>query len=381
MGHKGDGMTPIGIGMLGFGSMGKLHTLAWRALPSIYPDMPAFRLVAVCTKSRESAEAALREGGFARSHATIEELVADPEVSVIDCVLPNDAHKAAISAALSAGKHIYCEKPLALSGAEARELAALAAASRGRLGITFNYRFLPAIMRAKRLLDEGVLGEIYSFEFEYLHSGYQDSTRPLTWRMRKEMSGGGALVDLGAHIIDLARYLLGEFAEVAALTKTWVAERPLHKGSEEKGAVTVDDAAWVTARLASGALGTLVVSRFATGAADDLRFRIEGSKGALRFDLMDANWLYHFDATRPAADLGWNRLETIQNYPGASVPPARAIVGWERSHAENQYRFLAAVAEGREPSPGIADGLAAHLVTDAAYEAALRGIWVPVPKA
>ncbi len=381
MGHKGDGMTPIGIGMLGFGSMGKLHTLAWRALPSIYPDMPAFRLVAVCTKSRESAEAALREGGFARSHATIEELVADPEVSVIDCVLPNDAHKAAISAALSAGKHIYCEKPLALSGAEARELAALAAASRGRLGITFNYRFLPAIMRAKRLLDEGALGEIYSFEFEYLHSGYQDATRPLTWRMRNELSGGGALVDLGAHIIDLARYLLGEFAELAALTTTWVAERPLRKGSAEKGPVTVDDAAWVTARLVSGALGTLVVSRFATGAADDLRLRIEGSKGALRFDLMDANWLYYFDATRKPADLGWNRLETIQNYPGAAVPPARAIVGWERSHAENQYRFLSAVAEGREPSPGIADGLAAHLVTDAAYEAALRGTWVPVPRA
>jgi predicted dehydrogenase len=133
--------------------------------------------------------------------------------------------------------------------------------------------------------------------------------------------------------------------------------------------------------MASGALGTLVTSRFATGAADDLRLRIEGAKGALRFDLMDANWLYHFDATRPAADQGWTRLETIQNYPGASVPAARAIVGWERSHAENQYRFLCAVAEGREPSPGIADGLAVHLVTDAAYEAALRGTWVAVPRA
>lgn len=373
-------MEKIGIGMLGFGGIGKLHTLAWRALPSIYPLMPPVYLAAVCTRSRESGEAAVREGGFERSHATMEELVADPEVQVIDCVLPNDAHKAAIVAGLSAGKHIYSEKPLALSADEARELARLASSSTGRLGMTFNYRFFPAIQRAKKLLDEGALGEIYSFEFEYLHSGYQDASRPLTWRMRKELSGGGALVDLGAHIIDLARFLLGDFAEVSALTKTWVAERPLKKGSAEMGKVTVDDAAWVTARLVSGALGTLVVSRFATGAADDLRLRIEGEKGALRFDLMDANWLYHYDATRPSADAGWTRLETIQTYPGAAVPPARAIVGWERSHAENQYRFIRAVAEGVEPSPGIADGLAVHLVTDAAYEAALRGTWIPVPR-
>jgi predicted dehydrogenase len=371
-------MAPIGIGMLGFGGIGKLHTLAWRALPSIYPGMQPFRLAAVCARSKESAGKARDEGGFARGYATMEELVADPEVSVIDCVLPNDAHKVAIAMALSAGKHIYCEKPLALSGAEAREIAALAATSKGRLGMTFNYRFFPAILRAKRLLAEGALGEIYSFQFEYFHTGYQDASRPLTWRMRKELSGGGALVDMGAHIIDLARHLLGEFSEVSATTKTWIPERPLAKGSLEKGRVTVDDAAWVTARLASGALGTLVTSRFATGAADDLRFRIEGSKGALRFDLMDANWLYYYDASRSSADLGWNRLETIQGYAGASVPPARAIIGWERSHAENQFRFLSAIAEGREPEPGIADGLAAHLVIDAVYEAAASGAWIRV---
>ncbi len=374
-------MTPIGIGMLGFGSIGKIHTLAYRALPSMYPLMPAFTLAAVCTRSTASAEAAAREGGFARSYTSIEELVADPAISVIDCVLPNDAHKEAITLALAAGKHVYCEKPLALSGTEGRELAALAAASKGRLGMTFNYRFFPAIMRAKKLIAQGALGEIYSFHFEYFHSGYQDASRPLSWRMRKESSGGGAIVDMGAHIIDLARHLLGEFSELSAVTKTWIPERPLSKGSVEKGAVTVDDAAWVTARLASGALGTLVTSRFATGAADDLGFRIEGSMGALRFDLMDANWLYHYDARRSGPELGWTRLETIQNYPGASVPPARAILGWERSHAENQYQFLRAIAEGREPSPGIADGLAANLVTDAILDAAGQGTWVRVPQA
>jgi predicted dehydrogenase len=373
-------MSPIGIGMLGFGAIGKLHALAWRSLPSIYPAMPAYRLAAVATRSRESAEAARREGGFERCYTTIEELVADPGISVIDCVLPNDAHRGAIAAALAAGKHVYCEKPLALSGAEAREIAALAAASKGRLGMTFNYRFFPAVMKARSLLADGALGEVYSFQFEYFHTGYQEPSRPLTWRLRKEVSGGGAMVDMGAHLVDLARHLLGEFAEVAATTKTWVTERPVAKGAAEKGEVTVDDAAWVTARLASGALGTLVTSRFATGAADDLRFRIEGSRGALRFDLMDANWLYFFDGTRKAGEQGWTRLETIQSYPGAAVPPARAIVGWERSHAENQHRFLSAIAEGREPDPGISDGLAVNLVTDAVYEAARRGSWVRVEK-
>lgn len=371
-------MAPIGIGMLGFGGIGKVHALAWRSLPSIYPAMPESRLAAVCTRSKESAEAAAREGGFARSYTTIEALVADPEISVIDCVLPNDAHRAALATVLAAGKHVYCEKPLALSGAEARDLFTLAAASKGKLGMTFNYRFIPAIMRAKKLISDGALGEIYSFQFEYFHSGYQDAARPLTWRMRKELSGGGALVDMGAHIIDLARHLLGDFAAVSAITKTWIPERPLSRGASEKGNVTVDDAAWVTARLTSGALGTLVTSRFATGAADDLRFRIEGSKGAVRFDLMDANWLYFFNTSRSSDELGWSRLETIQSYPGAVVPPARSIIGWERSHAENQYRFLTAVSEGRDPSPGIVDGLAVHLVIDAAYEAARCGNWVEI---
>lgn len=371
-------MAPIGIGMLGYGGIGKLHALAYRAIPGLYPGKVPFTLAAVCTRSDASAEIALREGGFDHSRRSIADLVADPAVAVIDCVLPNDAHREAILAALGAGKHVYCEKPLALNGAEARELAEAATGSSGRLGMTFNYRFFPAVMRAKRLMAEGALGEIYSFEFEYLHSGYQDASRPLSWRMQGELSGGGALVDLGAHAIDLARHLLGDFAEVNATTKTWIDSRPLAKGSAEKGPVTVDDAAWITARLASGAIGSFFFSRFATGAADDLRFRIEGSKGALRFDLMDANWLYHFDATKPEAERGWLRLETIQSYPGASVPPARSIVGWERSHAENQYRFLLAVAEGREPSPGLADGLAVNLVMDAAYESAKKGGWVPV---
>lgn len=378
-------MAGLGIGLLGYGGIGKIHTLGYREIPYYYPgELPELTLAAVCTTRQESAEAAARLGGFRRSYTVMERLIDDPDVAVVDCSLPNMAHKQALLAALAANKHVYCEKPLAVSVADAREIAGAAARSRGRLGMTFNYRFIPAIMRARQLIEGDALGELYSFHFEYLHTGYQDPTRPLSWRMRREDSGGGALFDLGAHVIDLARYLLGEVESVYATTKTYISERPLAAGSAERGAVTVDDAAWLQLRLAGGVPGTLHVSRFATGALDSLAFRIEGRKGALRFDLMEANWLSWYDATRKSGsfggELGWTRLETVHQYPGAAIPPGRTILGWTRTHAECQRSFLTAVVEGREPSPGIEDGLAAQLVLDAAYQSAERERWVAVER-
>lgn len=369
---------PLGIGLAGFGGIGKIHLHGYRTIPGYYPTFPEFRLAAVCTSGEASAKAAQLEGGFEAAHTSVAALVADPRVDVIDCVLPNAGHKEAVIAALKAGKSVYCEKPLALNGAEAREVAAAAATSKAKVGMVFNFRFVPALQKAKQLVESGALGEVYSFSAEYLHTGYQDPGRPLTWRMRHAASGGGAIMDLGAHVIDLVRFLAGDIVGVQAATKTYIRERPLAKGSAEMGPVDVDDAAWINARLAGGGIGTIVVSRFATGSTDDLRLRIEGSKGALRFDLMDGNWLYWFDASKKGTDAGWTRLETIQTYPGAVLPPPRSILGWDRTHAENQYQFLKAVVEGREPSPGLADGLAANLVMDAAYRSAASGSWEAV---
>ena len=379
-------MKGVGIGLLGYGGIGKVHTLGYREIPYYYPgELPEVSLAAVCTTRRESADAAARLGGFARAYTEVEELVRDPAVTVVDCSLPNSAHKPALLAALAAGKHVYCEKPLAVNADDAREIAKAAARSGGRLGMTFNYRYVPAVMRAKQLIAEGALGEIYSFHFEYLHTGYQDPTRPLSWRMSREASGGGALFDLGSHVIDLARHLLGEFESLFATAKTYVVERPLAAGSAEKGRVTVDDAMWLQVLLAGGAPGTIHVSRFATGALDGLLFRIEGRKGALKFDLMDGNWLYWYDATRSGGafggDLGWTRLETVHQYPDAVIPPGRTILGWTRTHAECQYRFLKAVVAGEEPLPGLADGLAVQLVLEAAYASAEGGGWVKVERA
>lgn len=367
-------MESIGIGMVGYGGIGKVHALGYRTIPLYYPrQLPEIRLAAVCTTHTESARNAARDGDFTAWYDELNALVRDESVDVIDCSTPNDSHRQVITTALEAGKSVYCEKPLARSGAEAREILRAAGARADRVGMTFNYRFVPAIVRARQLIDNGALGEIYNFRGEYLHTGYQDPKRPFSWRMRADLSGGGALLDLGSHVIDLVRYLVGEFKTVQAITHTFVDRRPLSKDSSETAAVEVDDAAWFQAEMTNGAFGTVEVSRFATGTLDDLNLRIEGSRGAIRFSLMDANWLYYFDATRKGSDAGWQRLETVQNYPGAVIPPARSIVGWPRTHAENQYRFLRAIVEGTSPSPGLIDGVRAQLVMEAVYASAASG--------
>jgi len=372
-------MEKIGIGLIGYGGIGKIHTLCYKDIEMYYPgQLPGIDLAAVCTSNRESAKRAAKEGGYRKWFTEASALIHDNDVLVVDCSLPNFAHKSVLLEAIAAGKHVYCEKPLALNGAEAREIANAATAAQVQIGMTFNYRFIPALLRAHELVQAGALGEIYRFQAEYLHTGYENPEKPLSWRLQHDQSGGGALADLGAHAIDLMRWLLGEFQTVRAMTHTYITERPISHGSQEKGRVTVDDAAWLQVRLKNGALGTIEASRFSTGVLDELRFEICGAKGALRFNLMDANYLYWFDASRKGGDQGWLRLDTVQQYPGASIPPARAILGWQRTHAENQYQFLKAIAEGKTPQPNIIDGLRTQFVLDAAYLSVQEGGWVDV---
>ena len=376
-------MEKIGIGLIGYGGIGKIHTLCYKDIEMYYPgQLPRIDLAAVCTSHAESARQAAKEGGYRTWLTDVSALIHDEDVLVVDCSLPNFAHKSVLLEAIAAGKHVYCEKPLALNGAEAREIATAAAAAQVQIGMTFNYRFIPALLRAHELVQAGALGEIYRFQAEYLHTGYENPDKPLSWRLQHDKSGGGALADLGAHAIDLMRWLLGEFQTVRAMTHTYITERPISRGAQEKGAVTVDDAAWLQVRLKNGALGTIEASRFSTGVLDELRFEICGEKGALRFNLMDANYLYWFDASRKGGafggDQGWLRLDTVQQYPGASIPPARAILGWQRTHAENQYQFLKAISEGKTPQPNVFDGLRTQFVLDAAYLSAQQGEWVEV---
>ena len=377
-------MDHFGVGMVGYGMIGRVHCLGYRDLPILYPgQLPEVNLAAVCTRHAQTAQAAVDEAGFLSWYTSIDELLEDKAVTLIDCVAPNDAHHSVITQAVLAGKPVYCDKPLALNAAQAADLVQIATKAGVQVGMTFNYRFVPALLRAREILQAGELGEIYTFRADYLHSGYQSPARPMSWRLRQEQAGGGALMDLGAHVIDLVRHLLGEFEAVHCTTRTFIQRRPASPGAAELEEVHVDDAAWIQARLASGAQGSLHVSRFSTGSQDDLSLEIYGSSGGLRFHLMDPNWLYWYDARRPqgptGGERGWTQVETVQRYPGASGLPHRSPLGWGRTHAENQYAFLRALHLGQPCSPNILDGYINHLVIEAAYASARTGLWERVP--
>lgn len=379
---KGAEMKKIGIVIVGYGYIGKIHTLALRQLPMIYPDSASdFELVGICMRSKEKAKRAAAEAGCRSWYSDFENVLQDDDVNVVDLVTPNHLHLSMIEGAIGKGKHVICEKPLSVTRYEAREIVNTVQHSGVSLGMIFNYRFIPALMKAKEMIDKGLLGQIYNFRGEYYHTGYQNPERPLTWRMDIDKSGGGALVDMGVHVIDLVRHLLGDYESVQAMTETYISKRPVEKGSKEMGDVSVEDAAWLNVRLKSGARGSIEVSRFATGTLDDLNLILYGEKGALRFSLMDANFLYWFDSAVHQPDpglAGWQRLETGQAYPGAKLPTSRSIIGWTRFHTENLYRFIRSVKDNTAFLPNELDGYEAQAVLEAAYESSASGSWSKV---
>lgn len=374
-------MRELGVGMIGYGFMGKMHSYAYASLPFIYDPPPAeIRFAAVCAQSEKSRNLAVERAGYAFSTDDYRELVTRDDVDIVNVCTPNYLHREQVLAALEAGKHVYCDKPLAMNAAEAEQMANAANKAGTTCQVTFHLRYSPAILRAKQLVDEGFLGDITAFRAAYLHAGYVDPNRPISWRTDKEKAGGGALVDLGSHVLDLLRHLMGDFVRVRAELRTIIKERPISVGSDEKAPVTVDDMALVELELPGGVIGTMEVSRVATGAQDDMRLEIHGAKGAVRFDLMDPNWLWVYDNTKPHAALGgnrgWQRIETIQNYPmPASLPGGRSPVGWMRFHIASIYEFVSRVADGRLGSPSFEDGFAVQQIMDAAIRSAETGDW------
>jgi predicted dehydrogenase len=376
-------MNKIGIGFTGFGMIGRVHALAYRELSHYYPkSLPAVELTGICTSRLETAMQAAEDAGIQFWTNQINELVNHQDVDIIDCCTPNYMHYPVAMAAIQAGKPVLMEKPLALDAAQAEEIDQAARKASVPVGMIFNYRFLPAILHARQLIDEGFLGQIYQFIIEYLHTGYQNPDRPMGWKLRQAQSGGGALVDLGSHLIDMIRYLLGDFDQVLATTQTFIKQRPSQSRSSQMASVDVDDAAWLQIRLVNGAVGNLMATRFATGAVDDLNLLIHGQHGAIRFHLMEPNWLWIYDQRADGEPLGgkrgWTRVECMQNYPGAVVPPARSFIGWTRPMAHNLYTFLSAINQSHEPDPSITDGLAVQRVISAAYASAKSNQWVEV---
>ena len=374
-------LPELGIGVIGYGFMGKVHTYAYRSLPFLYDPPPArFRMVAVCTAHEQTARRAAEHGGFESAVTDYRRLIDNPAVGVVHVCTPNAQHRDACIAALEAGKHVYCDKPLASTLADAEAMAAAAErAPRSRHQMTFQNRFFPATLRAKELMAEGFVGRLFSFRAGYLHSSYIEASRAASWRVDAAVSGGGALFDLGSHIIDLMRHLTGEVARVSARCKTFITERPRPEGGVAK--VEVDDLTLMQLELVSGALGTIEASRMATGTNDELRFEIHGGLGALRFNLMDPNWLYAYDHREATGDCGGDRgfkaIEAVQRYPKpAALPGPKNSVGWLRAHIACLHNFITCIVEDRPPSPGLHDGLAVQRIMAAAVESSHTGRWI-----
>ncbi|MGQ9730288.1 MAG: Gfo/Idh/MocA family protein [Candidatus Zipacnadales bacterium] len=376
----------LGIGMVGFGFIGKVHAHAYRSQRLFY-DPPAAlpKLVGVCTSRSETAARAREQGEFEFGTDCFEDLLERDDIHIIDIATPNQLHRDQVVAALKAGKHVYCDKPLAVTLQDARTVIH-AITSRPDLthGMALHCRFIPATMRAKQLLDDGRLGRIFHVPASYRHSGYEDPSRPMSWRLSKA-AGGGVLSDLGSHIIDLTAWLLGPYGAVQADAETFITARPVKVGATEMVPVEVEDYVCFRVRLQNGAVGFVEASRFATGAQDQLEFAIFGEKGALRFDLMNPNWLFFFDATDPGGDLGGERgfkaLECVQRYPKPSaLPSPKLSVGWLRYHIHSIYDFLKAVAEGRLGSATLYDGAYVQAVDAAVRESIATGQQVTVPQ-
>jgi len=375
---------PLGVGMVGYGFMGKVHTYAYRTLSIFYDPVPVeTKLVGVATSSSATAERAMRQGGYEMGTDDYRRLLDRDDIHVIHCCTPNDMHREVALAAIEAGKHVYCDKPLARNLAEAEDICAAARQGRRTYQMAFNYRFVPALMRANELMGEGFVGEPLCFRAAYLHAGYVDPERPMSWRLDAQRSGGGALLDLGSHIIDLMRHLLGDFRRVRAMTRIFTPRRPLAKGAAETALVEVDDAVWIQAEMVNQATGTLEASRVSTGASDEIRLEIHGRRGAIAFNLMDPNWLLVYDNRRPEEPLGgmrgFTRIESVQRYPApASLQVPKNTVGWLRFHVASIHRFLENVAAGRAGDPSFEDGLVVQRVMDAAYRSESSGDWVDI---
>ncbi len=372
------------IGLIGFGFMGKTHAYAVHNLDYFYRDTGLRAEIAgVCTAHPETAMEAVRRYALCRAVSDEDELIYDPAIDVIDVCTPNRFHYETVKKALLAGKHVYCEKPLTVTAAEAEELAALAKEKGVTAQIVFNNRFMSGVMRAKELIDEGRLGRIVSFRSAYLHASCTVLTRKAGWKQDKEICGGGVLFDLGSHALDLVYHLCGEFAEISGRAQI---AHPVRLGRNgETWKTNADEAFYMTAELKNGAVGTVEANKLAFGTNDDLTFEIYGEKGALRYSLMQPNYLQFYDGDRQGGALGGDRgftmIECVGRYPEPCgiFPSFKAPTGWLMGHVGSMHAFLTAVKEGREAKPSFGDGAYIQRLMEQAYRSSeQKGVFLTV---
>ncbi|HEY0805064.1 MAG TPA: Gfo/Idh/MocA family oxidoreductase [Pseudonocardiaceae bacterium] len=376
--------------MVGYAFMGAVHSQAWRTVGRFF-DLPTEPvLAAVCGRHASEVRAAASRQGWASVETDWKVLVERDDIDVIDICTPGDSHAEIAIAALAAGKHVLCEKPLGNTVAEASAMADAAERARRagqRSMVAFNYRRVPALALARRLIESGRLGTIRHVRAQYLQDWISDPDFPLVWRLQKESAGSGALGDLGAHIVDLAQFLTGQrISGVSALLETFVTERPLAgtssglsaSGNAERGRVTVDDAALFTARFDGSAIGVFEATRFATGRKNAMRIEVNGSAGSIAFDFESMNELSFHDHTEDPDTAGFRRIlatEPGHPYMDAWWPPGH-LIGYEHTFVHEVKDFIQAIADGVDPAPSFADGLQVQRVLAAVEASATdRSTW------
>ena len=386
--------TPdLSVGMVGYAFMGAAHSQAWRTAPRFF-DLPLRpRMAAVAGRDAGRVAEAARRLGWESTETDWRALVARDDVDLVDVCTPGDTHPEIAIAALEAGKHVLCEKPLANSVEEAEAMADAAdrAAERGvRSMVGFTYRRVPAIGLARRLVAEGRLGTIHHVRAQYLQDWIVDPEAPLSWRLDKAKAGSGALGDIGAHIVDLTQYLTGDtVGRVSGRLRTFVEERPVaadHAGlsgvaGTGRGPVTVDDAAVFLAEFRGGALGVFEATRFANGRKNAIRLELNGSRGSLAFDFEDMNLLHFFDGTEDAETAGFRRIlvtEPQHPYVAAWWPPGH-LIGYEHGFTHQVVDLVTDIAAGTNPTPSFRDGLQVQRVLAAVETSSDTDSWQEVP--
>jgi predicted dehydrogenase len=379
--------------MIGAGFMGAAHSQAWRVAPRFF-DLPLVPEMSVIV-GRDAAKirAAARQFGWAEASADWREVVARDGIDLIDICSPGDSHAEIAIAALAAGKHVLCEKPLANTVEQARDMAeaARAAAGRGvRSMVGFSYRRVPALSFARQLVRSGRIGEVRQARAAYLQDWLVDENGPMTWRLDKKRAGSGSLGDIGAHAVDAVQFITGQAVErVSGYLRTFVAERPLlgetiglsGTASSERGRVTVDDAAWFTGLLPGGAVASFEATRYATGRKNGLKIEIFGSRGSVVFDLEKMNELEFYDGSDAAGEQGFRRIfvtEPEHPYAAAWWPTGHGL-GYEHPFSHQVRDLVNDIAEGRQPEPSFDDGLQVQQVLDAVERSAAdNGVWTSV---
>jgi predicted dehydrogenase len=387
-------MRKLNVAMIGGGFMGKAHAMAYAAMPMFFwpaPAIPVRKVVVDVTQ--QMAETARDRFGFEEASADWRAVVARPDIDIIDICTPNNSHAEIAIAAAKAGKHIICEKPLARTGEESKTMLDAVRASGSIHMVAFNYRRTPAVALAKKLIEEGRIGDILNFRGTYLQDWSADPDSPLSWRFQKSVAGSGTVGDIGTHVVDFARYLVGEVASVNALIKTHIASRPKQSGgidklgvgggdkNAERGPVDVDDEMLTMLKFANGAIGSIEATRNAYGRNNFLTFEIHGTKGSLAFNYERRDELQVMFADDVGDARGFRTVYTGPAHPyGSGLWPIPALgIGYGETKIVECYDLCTAIVTGKQPSPNFEDGYRIALIADAILASGESGRWVDIP--